>query len=347
MGTKVEKVLRYPDRGDSVEEARRKMLAAGEAPAGVASERKKNEAAGFTAEAAAPAPVLTPAAPRPAPAAPEPPPPAVPASSTDGVERLENAKFVLAIFQENGEWVGEITYKNGAGVERFAAPTRKALDMRLLEGKANATLRVRQAIRREKFGEQELDKFYPLPDGLTTAEFNAMPEVAQGALIDGVATKEAVVFRDTHPEFYAITENSQKIQQFLFKQNLPITVRNLEYAFKELMEGEEEPLLVVRPQPTLPVTPSVPPVAPVAVDSAPVAAVEPTAPAVAPAAPPAPPVRKRGTTGLQPGFSSAGNTELDAEEGNKSREPAEAELRNLPLEELRRRARATYKPRQF
>ena len=43
---KVGEVVKFGDRGISVEEARRKMLEAGQAPKGIQSETRKNEAVG-------------------------------------------------------------------------------------------------------------------------------------------------------------------------------------------------------------------------------------------------------------------------------------------------------------
>lgn len=344
------------DVGISVEEARKRMLEAGQAPSGIAGEFRKNAAVGAVIPAAVPvvtvpepAPVLVPepvvptvAAVEIAPAVPVP----VPAPQA---ERIETSQFVAEIRQEDGQWVAEIIYKTGGGTEKFEALTRKALDLKLLEGKANGTLRVRKAVRREKYG-ADLDKSYTLPEGVTNETFAAMPEAARAAVIDSLAMQDALSFRELHPEFYGTEENSDKLQKFLFKQNYPITTRNLEYAFEELMESDE---LEIRPTPKVVVAPSVPSPAPRVEDSAPAAvSVAPVAPATPTPPAPAVLVRKRGTTGLQPGYSSAADAELDApEEGSKPRELSEAELRALPPAELKKQYQATMaarkKARQF
>ena len=348
---KVEQVLKFGDKGPSVEEARKKMLEAGEAPKGILSETRKNASVGATIRGVG---GNTPVVQEPEPVAPaaevvEAPNTAAVveevASVAPQTERLENAKFVLEIRQEDGQWIGEIVYKNGAGPERFTATTRKALDMKLLEGKAHGTLRLREAIRREKYGE-ELDKVYILPDYLTQDAFDkASPEIQQG-IIDSVAVTEAVLLHQQHPEYYITEENSIRIQKFLNKRDLPFTAKNMAYAYDELSESDE---LEVRPTPTV-VSPSVPSSAPRTVDSG--AAAVPVAPVAsatpAPAAP-APQVRKRATTGLRPGDTSTATAELETvtEEGQKPSEPSEAELRQLPLSELQQRARKTFKQRQF
>lgn len=332
VGVPVEKVLRFKDKGVSVEEARRNMLAAGEAPKGLLQEVRKNKDAGgntpYTPEPVAeeiPEPAaVAPAAPV---AAVEPPVPAAPI-----VERRENAKFILEIRQDGGEWVGEITYKNGAGSERFVAPSRNELNMKLLEGKAHGTLRVRESIRREKYG-VELDKAYELPDNITQKDFDAMPQGGKELVLDALATNAGNIFKDLHPEYYPTSTNSDKIQKFLRNQQnglakgLPITLKNLEYAFAELSETDEE--FEFRPEPKFEsVAPSVPAIAPLAEDSAPAALATAPVSTVAAPATPAIALRKRGTTGLRPGDSSAANTELEQpKESQQPSEPSVAELR--------------------
>ena len=349
---RVGEIVKFGDKGISVEEARKKMLEAGQAPKGIQSETRKNEAVGVIRGVGGNTPTVQPESSAPAVVTeviaevPLTPPniPVVIAEVPAQEDKVENSKFSARIFQEDGEWVAEIVYKNGAGTERFTAASKQALNLKLLEGKGNATLRVRESIRREKYG-TELDKVYTLPDYMTQEAFDAMPALAQQGMIDTIATQEAFQLHQAHPEFYINEENSLKIQKFLNKRELPFTVRNMEYAYYELEESEE---LDSRPTPQL-VAPSVIAPAPRVEDSAPAAAPA-TAPVSTVAAPAAPAVvtRKRGTTGLRPGDSSAANTELDqTEESQKSSEPSEAELRKLPLSELQARARKTFKPRQF
>lgn len=260
---------------------------------------------------------------------------------TPPVEVSENNKFRLEIRQEDGEWTAEITYKTGGGVERFTAPSRKALNMKLLEGKAHATLRVREAIRREKYG-VELDQVYTLPEYLTQEAFDALPEPAQRGIIDALAVQETLMLHKMHPEFYITEENSIRMQKFLNNKGLPFTVTNLIYAYEELAEAEE-----LETRPIQKIEPTVPKSQPPAGDSAAadknvvVASTTPASPA------PVSAVRKRMTTGLVPAQSSAVTTELEtvaAEETPKSSEPSEAELRTMPLSELKQRYRATLKP---
>lgn len=326
---KVQDVLKSSSRGFggkgtqlSVEEARAAMVKAGEAPTSWTKGTGENTPVVPATPPVVPAaatPVPEPVAPAESQAAPEPP----------KQERIENNKFVLEIFQEDGQWVGQITYKNGAGPERFEAPTRKLLDMKLLEGKANATLRVREAIRREKYG-LELDQVYPLPEGVTLEAFEKQPQAQQNAWVQSIARTSALEFRETHPEYYFCDENADKVTKFLGNKGLPVTMKNLEYAFAELADVDE---LLPRPQPqAISVQPAV---ASSAADSAARAALVDTPPATSPApaavAPaPAPVVRKRGSTGLVPGDSSAAPVAPETPEGGEGpKELSAAELRAL------------------
>lgn len=255
------------------------------------------------------------------------------------VEVIENTKFRGEVRQEDGEWVAEIIYNTGGGIERFTAPSRKALMLKVLEGKAHATLRVREAIRREKYG-VELDQVYTLPDYLTQEAFDALPEPAQRGIVDAIAVQEALMLHKLHPEFYITEENSEKMQKFLRNKGLPFTATNLTYAYEELAESEE-----LDTRPVQKTEPTVSKSQPSAEDSA--TAGKETKVASATSVPPAPvsPVRKRGTTGLMPAQSSAVTTELETtvakEEASKPSEPSEAELRAMPLSELKQRYRST------
>ena len=258
------------------------------------------------------------------------------------VEVTENAKFRLEIKQTDGKWIAEIAYKTGGGVERFEATSRKALNMKLLEGKAHATLRVREAIRREKYG-VELDQFYMLPDYMTQEAFDSLPQPAQQGIVDAVAMNEALMLHKLHPEFYITEINSEKMQKFLNNKKLPYTVTNLVYAYEELAEAEE---LETRPVPQT--APSVSVARTQAEDSAAAPRTAPVAPATVQSPAVVGTVRKRVSTGLQPGQSSTVSTELESvpteEAARPSSEPTEAELRSMPLSELKKTYKASLKP---
>ncbi|MHB8501502.1 MAG: hypothetical protein ACYDHE_11230 [Candidatus Acidiferrales bacterium] len=363
-GKKVGEVLKFRDSGPSVEEARKAMLAAGQAPSGMVA--RPPAAVPVAAEPVAAAPIVPAVIPHevadviesdfeeeieppkpvvavPAPAAPAP-------LVTPRVERVENSQFVGEIKQDNGKWVAEIRYKNGAGTERFSADSRGQLMMKLLEGKGNATLRVNKAVRREKLGWSELDRQYPLPDGISTEDFDKMTDKAQDALLLSIAREQVFIFREAHPDFYRTDGNAQKLNSFLNKEKLPITARNLEYALDELSDENLPPevRLEKKPEPGYaPVTPSLeqlaPVIAPARTDSAPVvvAATAPVSTAAVAVAAPAVKVRPRGTTGLRPGDSSS-ETELGRppEGGSGPRQLSEEEARKMPMKELARIVKA-------
>lgn len=349
--TKVGQVLKFQPGGLSVEEARKAMFAAKEAPSGLSAAKSVVAAAAPAAlpvvaeefeietppAAAAAVSAVVPAVVTPPAATPVVPP---------KIERVETSNFVGEIKQENGKWVAEIRYKTGAGTEKFTADTKNGLLLKLLEGKGHATLRVNKAVRREKLGWAELDRQYPLPEGITAKDFEEMPDKAQDALLWSIATQQIVQFNEAHPEFYKDPDgkNAKKINDFLTHNNLPITLRNLQYAYDELTDSNLPANVRIEEKPgserteesdaslVLPASPTVP----ARTDSVPAAeppAAVPTAPVVAA---PAVVVRKRGTTGLQPGQSST-PTELERPgDGGEPRELSEAELRKLPLADLKR-----------
>lgn len=350
--TKVEDVLKFKDTGLSVEEAKKAMIQAGEAPRGIVS-RVATPAAStavltsgteetFESELPASGDTELPAAATPTATTPVITPTTVPVKVVPEPQRIETDKFVGEIRQEGGKWVAELTYKNGGGTERWVANKKNELLLELLKGKGHATLRVKEAVRREKLNTgAELDKYYLLPEGVTAAEFEKLPESSQHAMLLQVAENQVMQFREAHPEFYKSPKNAEKINSYLSNRNLPITVKNLEFAYQDLLESEEletrpearvaatpTPTPVPTPVATVTLEPSTPPAQPV--PSAPTPAATITASAGTDGLPPGAVVRKRGSTGLQPGHSST-PSELAArpEDGGEQREPSEAELRKM------------------
>lgn len=357
-----------PKKGkDAVEEARQAMLAAGEAPGSVkvkaandarraafnqaiasgatvieartiAAQAASDAVAGIAVEPAAPlnaartVQVRTAADQRAGITQ-----PTVVLASADGrAERLETVKFIAEIKQVGGQWVCELTYKNGAGTERFVAATKSQLMLKLAEGKGNATLKIRSNAQVARLTAYQYDHAYEFPD-LTQEEYDGMPEKVKDQLIDAVAAKAVIRFKEDTPAFLPSALNSQKLREFLDERKAVITLKNLEMAFATLTAMES---LEVRND----FEPTVVDDSTVVEDSTTVA---PTAPAVSTAAPVVveTQLRKRGTTGLMPGFSSAGgDTTLDsAEEAITPREPSRAELLALPLEEHRKLFKASLK----
>lgn len=341
---KVNEVLKFGDRGISVEEARKRMLESGQAPSAVAQETAKNRTMGISDIAPQPVVEVPATETIETPVAVSVEQPTVIAetrvSNADGgnvplpntadnkAERVENDRFVAEIRQDRGEWVAEIRYKNGAGTEIFSARTKGDLMLKLLEGKGNATLRVRAAVRREKFGTSQFDQSVVLPEEVSIDDYNAMPEKAQKVFLSNLEVAASTLFVTHHPEFYRTSNNQEALLSFLSSRQLPVTYRNLVLAFEDLTE---DGLLEVKPQEAPTVVPSltVSQPAPRVEDSTPVtvAPVPASASAVSASVPAGGVVRKRGTTGLQPGDSSV-NAEI-TEEPAQSRGPSEAELRKM------------------
>ena len=128
------------------------------------------------------------------------------------------------------------------------------------------------------------------------------------------------------------------------KHGIPFTAHNLQIAYEDLLAqgvldirpneivAEEIEPEVVQSASTTSVT------APVVTAPVVHSTVEPAAETTAPA--PATPVRKRGSTGLIPGSSSAVPSApvVTEETGNKQRELSEKELRTMDIKDLRRTA---------
>lgn len=250
------------------------------------------------------------------------------------VERINNRLFTGEVKQVNGLWVAEITYKNGAGRESFKHKTKNGLMLAVLEGKANATVKVRQVVREQKLG-SAYAQYYTFSD-VTQQEFDAMPPGAQSALIDAEAGKASLRFKETVQEFYPTGENTDTLLAFLDKKRAVITYDNLVRAFEELTSAG---LLDQRPEDETDETDT-------SIDAEDSADDSNAAPAlvIAPAPAPVTPPRKRGTTGLAPGFSTGNAEALTLEENEESaepREPSRAELNALSMKELKARSDAS------
>jgi hypothetical protein len=166
------------------------------------------------------------------------------------MSQVETDQFVATITEVDGMWTATIAYKNGAGIERWSAPTYEALTLELLKGKGNASLRVKEAVRVARLGGPKLDKQYQLPENISPEKFNRYPDEVKTQVVEAIALKNASLFRDLHPEFMATDRNGLALNAFLQENNFPMTVRNLEYAFECLLE--ENKLDVKKAQPAQP-----------------------------------------------------------------------------------------------
>jgi hypothetical protein len=265
----------------------------------------------------------------------------VAAEDQNGVKQIETAKFFGRIFREGKDWVAEITYKNGAGTERFTAPSKDDLMLKLLEGKGHGTVKVRETVqdykRRIMTGDENdtWDFFFQQvkeSHNLTVEQYNALPKESRDLVQDTIQAQQILAFQQSYPEYYATAANFERIAKYLNKRSWPLTYHNLELAYSDLTAEE---LLDARPVERVDVAPKAAPEVP----AQPVAAhvEDSTAPAAAPAAPVAPVARKRGATGLIPGSSSASNEAAPrTEDGTKQRALSEKELKALPDAELKR-----------
>ena len=262
---------------------------------------------------------------------------------------VDTKHFTGQIYKDGKEWVAELTYKNGSGAEKFTAPSKDELMLKLVEGKGHATIKVRNTVENMKdiiLAEHDTWDFFfkqvKEAHGISREQFDALPKESQAAIQDSIQSVQSLAFVEDKPDFYRTDNNFKLIAEYLNNRSWPLTFNNMQIAYKDLMREE---VLEQRPAPTvvstIAATPvvaeppvasrvSAPNVAPVAEDSVPVVA--PSAPTVSTAvaaAPTATVVRKRGATGLVPGSSSAVPSEPIAktEEGKVAGEPSVDELK--------------------
>lgn len=268
---------------------------------------------------------------------------------TDRRTRLEDKQCSVEIYKDGREWIAELVYKNGSGTEKFYASSKDELMAKLAIGKANATIKVRDTVRRMRLGDKPdgWDFFFKQVEeshGLTIEQYNALPDASKALIQDTVQAQQILAFTNAHPDYYATEKNFKSIADYLNNKEVPLTLHNLELAYSDLIEDD---LLELRPKPAepapAPVAPpapsSVPTVVPVVEDSTAVVPVAPVAPATPAPAPNATPVRKKVSTGLVPGSSSAapsGTVTKPTEESTVPKELSVTELKKLSDAELKR-----------
>lgn len=274
----------------------------------------------------------------------------------------DNKKFILSYGKEGKEWVMEMVFKNGAGTERWVANTREELLKQMGTAKANASYKIHE--QQKDIGDLVVGD---VPDGwdwfieelktshgLTTEQFNALPQASKDTIRENIEFVEARKFVNSFPDFYACPKNDQLMTQYLASRGLSQSFRNLSIAYKTLRRQE---ILEQRPEAATPITQLQPAPAPVAVvqqvpvpesaNSHPTVVADPVVPVPTVPTPvaPAPIVRKRVSTGIVPGSSSAAPVAVaeKPEEGTEPREFSEKELRTMPMADLTRIVKQTRK----
>lgn len=179
----------------------------------------------------------------------------------------------------------DIDLKDGSGVQHFEAETWEGLVDKLATAQENATRKIRELSQRPKVEPEREVPSPRTPKELSPAEIIALKEAA-----DPVAVFEKIFeakigmkpdqllaqmtefelskqrqeaersFVAKHKDdFYNCPENAGKISALLAKENLPVTKRNLEYAYQELANDFVKKEAAVSPNlPPPPVPPGQP-----------------------------------------------------------------------------------------
>lgn len=259
-------------------------------------------------------------------------------------EKIETEKFVAQIYRDGNEWIGEITYKPEAfggrapGTEKFKAGSKDGLILSLLKGKGSATLNVREANQKlkEGFTPDTWEKFFygkvQTAHGMSKTQYDALPKESRAQIQDTIQGNEIMEWQKICPEYYTAPENFKLIADYLNKNGWPISVRNLTKAYSDL-KGQLTPHPDFIPFTVPVVAPVVAPVVTAAPASIP-AQVHGQAPVGMP-----PGLRKRGSTGLIPGRSSASPVSSPVPLRQETNgEPTIAELRAMSDADLKKLA---------
>lgn len=158
------------------------------------------------------------------------------------------------------KFVREIDLKDGSGVQRFEADSWEGLVDKLAQAQEHATRKIREFSRTDRRREPEKQSSdwsevkptvlkaedvvqyeknpHELFRQMYKAEFGVTPEEARQrenqrrqAEAESGAQNE---FVRKHQDYNPTPQNAQKIMNFLAKENLPVSRRNLDYAFEEL-----------------------------------------------------------------------------------------------------------------
>lgn len=201
---------------------------------------------------------------------PDPPPPPPPAAEAPPVPPVPQ-KFTR-----------EIDLKDGSGVQKFEADTWEGLVDKLATAQEHATRKIKELsrknitpdkeppIRAKQLSEAEI---LALKEGFPAdpiGTWNKLFEAQTGITVDqfretqlkiAVADAERAFISKHKDDFLPCPENATKINKFLAEQELPVTTKNLEYAFYELGDQLQrktvEPVLPPPPVPNQPPAPRV------------------------------------------------------------------------------------------
>lgn len=138
--------------------------------------------------------------------------------------------YTLERWQDReGIWHAVISYASGAGAEQFHAATLAELGDRLLEGKAQGTIWVREKNRLVKQGGkiQSWADFFGLA-GVTELDFNRMPKIGQNAVVNSFQEAEIKKYFADYGDGTEVSNESQvELLKLQLEMNVPMTVSNL------------------------------------------------------------------------------------------------------------------------
>lgn len=162
---------------------------------------------------------------------------------------------------EPQEFVREVDLGDGSGKQRFVGKTYEELLDKFVQAQVNATRKIqelsreRKGVRQPEQRSSDWEEVKPQPVQLKPNEAEQMDFFRRAFQSEfGMSPQDFVVrendrrrreaetraaneFVRSHQDFYNSNENAQKIYRFLEAQNLPVSKRNLDYAYGEL-QGE-------------------------------------------------------------------------------------------------------------
>jgi hypothetical protein len=170
--------------------------------------------------------------------------------------------------QEPQEFIREIDLGDGGGKQVFKGKSWEEVTEKMAEAHVHATRKIRELSQERKAREPEktssdwqalkpqqanpqdaplmenFRRLFQSEIGIPLDEFRQRENDRRRVEAEMWAQNE---FVRKHPDYLPTPENAQKVQKFLERENLPLSRRNLEYAYEEL---RDQLAAKVEPQPS-------------------------------------------------------------------------------------------------